>query len=156
MCTTSRDWEAVPRCPSWQMSLNWTATGIIIAEFRWLCLTLLLHFIFFIRNILSVDEPCIVGKSSGLTATGPAQASVNRNQILQRGSAFMVDQGSQPPSFSTPSQLVVRVIASFHVLREEAVLNCTCTAASKQNIQGAEQSTNQKPAKRKSFSRKSF
>lgn len=136
------------------MSLNWFATGIIIAEFAWLCLTLLLYFISSIRNILRVDEP--MGKSSGLTATGPAQASVNRNQILQRGSAFMVDQGSQPPSFSTPCQLAVRVIASFNVLRDGAVLNCTCTAASKQKIQGVEQSTNQKHAKSKSFSRKSF
>lgn len=112
-------------------------------------MTLLLHFISSIRNILRVDEPCIVGKSSGLTATGPAQASVNRNQILQRGSAFMVDQGSQPPSFSTPCQLAVRVIASFHVLRDGTVLNCTCTAASKQKMHGVEQSTNQKPAKQK-------
>jgi len=79
---------------------------------------------------------------SGLTATGQAKASVNRNQILQRSRAFMVDQGFQPPSFSTYCQLAVRVMASFHVLRDSAVSECKCTGASKQKYIGGREKQN--------------
>lgn len=57
------------------MSLNWSATGIIIAEFAWLRLTLFLHFISSISNFLGVDEPCIADKPrlfAGLTDIGQA------------------------------------------------------------------------------------